>query len=244
LPSVAQFVAHGALAALLLASGASLSLAMSTSADAQSLPGIPAGICPPPAQFVPGGGGLQCMCPDGSPARAYAGCPVPQPTYQQPTYQGSSSDEDTGNEESERDMPADISQPPPASTIYQNSITSELEHLGSQITAAEPLPGGISLSGALTAQPTPAPQPDAVPPGWTDKFFGLPPIPATVNQSAPAVMNVPGVYGPAVPLNDATKNDIYQLTPNTPAPAPAGTSSSGNDYTLPTNCTFNSPDCQ
>src|SRR5258708_481065 len=40
--------------------------------------------CPPPAQFVPGGGGLMCVCPDGTPYGLGGSCGSRQPQYSQP----------------------------------------------------------------------------------------------------------------------------------------------------------------
>src|SRR5262249_55868504 len=43
------------------------------------LPGVDSRFCPPPAQFVPGGGGLMCVCPDGTPYGLGGSCSSPQP---------------------------------------------------------------------------------------------------------------------------------------------------------------------
>lgn len=50
------------------------SLASSLTEAQAQLPGVSGDFCPPPAQFVPGGGGLMCVCPDGTPYNLGRSC--------------------------------------------------------------------------------------------------------------------------------------------------------------------------
>jgi hypothetical protein len=115
--------------------------------------------CPAGSASVSGGGGMMCMCPDGS----YAGMSGCQSQPVQPQY-----------------VPPQ--EPPPQPNIFDNALTREFERLGEMLMKGEPLRQDIPLSSGLVAMQN-APAPPPAPNGYSDPFAARWTPPASANSA-------------------------------------------------------------